>query len=285
MIYKILLSREASILPGFVSYMAPKSSKCRVIWTKIQKVILRQSYRNPTVLIRDKYRFDELRPLTNQLWFVNKQVEFLHTTADEVQIHWPTNPTKAQKVWILDGAIKLPDSIDQETGAIITHEIHHRDEWGTQIINQKTISVHPVFGTALIRTCKQISGEATAVLYGDNRFVFDLFSRAGTARDVDIRHLYTLIGLTGPIPGILELVSDKTLDASPLIKMLFEYGSYDAKTGIIEKDPSKPEFLNVNPMLRFFCRIGDRTTSLIRSIKIYGRFLATHYHRPAAVFP
>ncbi|TGO46693.1 hypothetical protein BOTNAR_0571g00040 [Botryotinia narcissicola] len=171
------------------------------------------------------------------------------------EIAWTTNPTREELKLIQSGVKKFTiDNFpkpDQQTKCAV----HHRDGFGPQIIKKTEFQLHP-FGrsVSIVRVCKQMEQECTEILYGENKYEFDVsdchrIHQLKTPRDVP------------GFPLFEELPSKATISIA--VEKLFDLECY------------QPAFIAKDPLIRFMAYIGRKNSSLLRDIKFDGGFTLT----------
>ncbi|KAF5875824.1 uncharacterized protein Bfra_002220 [Botrytis fragariae] len=171
------------------------------------------------------------------------------------EITWTTNPTREQLELIQSGVKEFTIDDSPEPGQQIKCAVHNRDGFGPQIINKTEFQIHP-FGrsVSIIRVCKQMEQECTAILYGENKYEFDL----------SYCHKKHLLKTPWDIPGFPlfeELPSKATINIA--VERLFDLECYH------------PAFIAKDPFVRFIAYIERKNVSLLRDIKFDGEFTPT----------
>ncbi|TGO36925.1 hypothetical protein BHYA_0111g00250 [Botrytis hyacinthi] len=171
------------------------------------------------------------------------------------EIAWTTNPTCEELKIIQTGVKEFTINDPPEPGQQIKCAVHHRDGFGPQIIKKTEFQIHP-FGRSvgIMRVCKQMEQECTVILYGENKYEFD------------ISDCYRMHQLKTPwnVPGfpLFEKLPSKTT-ISIAVENLFDLECY------------QPAFIAKDPLIRFMAYIGRKNSSLLRDIKFDGGFTLT----------
>ncbi|KAF7885231.1 hypothetical protein EAF00_011049 [Botryotinia globosa] len=192
------------------------------------------------------------------------------------EIAWTTNPTREELKLIQSGVKKF--TIDNRnsdcTLSIIsdTHQwpslynfpepgqqtkcaVHHRDGFGPQIIKKTEFQLYPFDRSVnIVRVCKQMEQECTEILYGENKYEFD----------VSDCHRMHQLKTPWDVPGFPlfeELPSKATISIA--VEKLFDLERY------------QPAFIAKDPLIRFMAYIGRKNSSLLRDLKFDGGFTLT----------
>ncbi|TGO52945.1 hypothetical protein BCON_0132g00120 [Botryotinia convoluta] len=171
------------------------------------------------------------------------------------EIAWTTNPTREQLKLIQGGVKDFTIDNFPEPGQQIKCAVHHRDGFGPQIINKTEFQIHP-FGrsVSIMQVCKQMEQECTAILYGENKYEFD----------VSYCHKMHQLKTPWDIPGFpLFEESPSKATISIAVEKLFDLECY------------QPAFIAKDPFVRFMAYIGRKNSSLLRDIKFDGGFMLT----------
>jgi len=86
-----------------------------------------------------------------------------------VDVSWTTRPTAEQEALLTKVKSNFPDEGDGIKCSVLRRNGHPK----IQIINTTSIHMSGLVGFALRRTCKQVSSETSAILYGDNEYPFE----------------------------------------------------------------------------------------------------------------
>lgn len=159
---------------------------------------------------------------------------------------------------IARGATKLRDIV-RLGNKIEQRSIRMRKDFGAQIIHKKAVILTCIEGISLLRSCKSILTLGSAVLYGENTFVFD--TRGG--RDSPGLHpAHHLRSNFLDIPGVADE------DGMPQTTAQ----TRTAIDNIFDRYRSHTEFIMTNPLTRFFLEIGRSDASDITNVVLYGHF-------------
>ncbi|KAF7940575.1 uncharacterized protein EAE98_000702 [Botrytis deweyae] len=171
------------------------------------------------------------------------------------EIAWTTNPTREELKLIQSGVKNFTIDDFAEPGRQIKCTVHHRDGFGPQIIKKTEFQIHP-FGrsVSITRVCKQMEQECTVILYGENKYEFN----------VSDCHRMHQLKTPWDVPGFPlfeELPSKATISIA--IDKLFDLECF------------QPAFIAEDPFVRFMAYIGRKNSSLLRDIKFDGGFTFT----------
>jgi hypothetical protein len=147
-----------------------------------------------------------------------------------------------------------------------------------EAVHQKKVAVPGFNSLEILRTCKQISGEAAQVLYGENYFVFDTRGNAADpSRSFGERERGEFEALRYRIPGLEDRWGNSPSQGQVkrAIERLFDKKSY------------LPKFAFEDPLMRFFYEIGRENAKRLTKVKIEGhlntRFRDETDRRPAGL--
>ncbi|KAF7922321.1 uncharacterized protein EAE97_011063 [Botrytis byssoidea] len=171
------------------------------------------------------------------------------------EIAWTTDPTREELKLIQGGVKKFTIGNFPEPGQQTKWAVHHRDGFGPQIIKKTEFQLHP-FGrsVSIVRVCKQMEQECTKILYGENKYEFDV---SDCHRMHQLKNPWDVSGF----PLFEELLSKATI--SNAVEKLFDLECY------------QPAFIAKDPLIRFMAYIGLKNSSLLRDIKFDGGFTLT----------
>lgn len=171
------------------------------------------------------------------------------------EIAWTTNPTREELKLIQSGVKKFTIDDVLEPGQQIKCAVHHRDGFGPQIIKKTEFQIHP-FGrsVSIVRVCKQMEQECTVILYGENKYEFDV---SDCHRIHQLKNPWNVPGF----PLFKELPSKATIGIA--VEKLFDLECY------------QPAFIAKDLLIRFMAYIGRKNSSLLRDIKFDGGFTLT----------
>ncbi|TGO25458.1 hypothetical protein BPAE_0079g00040 [Botrytis paeoniae] len=143
---------------------------------------------NETIEIRDDiWRLIILRPVT--IFPRVRKREYLFATGSQAEGHKhsrprrqfqrpisvTTNPTREQLKLIQSEVQEFTIDDFPEHGQQIKCAVHYRDGFGPQIINKADFQIHPFGGSvSIMRVCKKMEQECTVILYGENKYEFDV---------------------------------------------------------------------------------------------------------------
>ncbi|CAD6457618.1 9893aa67-6449-43eb-a47d-3da6a4df96a7 [Sclerotinia trifoliorum] len=235
----------------------------------VLKMILRMLFLRPAPLIPSNF---QSKNTANEKPTVHYGYQWANTRrhlyeegklpqVDHVQIltlAWTSNPTDAESKKIARGPTKLSDIV-RLGGKKEKRSIHVRKDFGPQIIHKKAAILTGIEGIPLLRSCKRISTLGSAVLYGENTFVFDTRGGRESPGLHPANHLrrnsLDIPGLSGE--GGMPQTTGQTRNA---IENMFD------------RYHSHAEFIITNPLTRFFLEIGRSNASNITNVVLHGHF-------------
>jgi hypothetical protein len=261
MIWRLLLRRRGTILPGNVHYCTISSRKAGDHYY----VNIEHYHR------KYKYQWNELHQKVKESrsdgrWWVGYEPEYhggsYGTGYQTMILTIPTEPTFGQAEAIARGENSLPFTFEKELGTQIGCDFVRRGkagESGVQVINRVQVHLPRLEGVGLLQVCKQTLEECSQILYGENRFAFITSS----GRPLNEQHAHKhdeLEHFPHWIPGI-----PKKNGASQSQRQIAK-----AIDRMFKQDTFRPKFVARDPMLAFFRRIGRNNTSLLTKIEIEG---------------
>lgn len=193
--------------------------------------------------VRFGYRLERFRQD-----YRNNYIPRSNGEALKVELSWTSDPTEQQLRQINDGIWHQRESRTAPESGEIACWANRRSETRVDILCKKQLSVYGLMGIPMLRTCKKLNEGGTAILYGENKFVFN---SAGSHQGNELEKSPNLI--TGyrdtadqvALAGAIELIFDKSKPHSSL-------------------------FVIRDPLLGFMRRIGRRDAYLIKNIKLEG---------------
>lgn len=251
-IYRLLFRRDAIISPCSVHQWDPMHMGVR---TSLFKDVM--DYR---------YEWDAV----HQLGFGHEPVNLKSNQEDhpaiDLTVSIVTEPTRAQASLIADGERSLPFTFVKEDYVQIGCNVIQRGDIGQQVfqvLNRMKLRVRPMYGISMLRVCKQISAECSTVLYGENMFSFGsrLSSREGhdtygiELGDFDDRVLDPFVELLGMVTGS-TVISHPETEIKANINAMF-LPTFSASGSSL-----------MNPMLRWFNKIGPSNASRLARVKL-----------------
>jgi hypothetical protein len=261
MIWRLLLRRRGTILPGYVQYLTLSDHKAGDHYY----VYNEHNYK------RYKYQWNELPQKAKHTWSNGRlwggyEPEYHGGSYGEgfqtVTVTIPTEPTFGQTELIAGGGKTLPFTFNNEFGTQIGCDVVHRGEAGdsgAQVINQIQVHLPRLESLALLQVCKQTLAECSQILYGENTFAFI----TGSARPHASQHAHQhdeFEHFPHWIPGAPKK------NGAPQSQRQ----TSNAIDRIFRPDTFRPKFVARDPMLDFFHRIGRDNTSLLTKIEIEG---------------
>ncbi|KUJ21374.1 uncharacterized protein LY89DRAFT_770728 [Mollisia scopiformis] len=279
MIWRCLLVRPATILPGWIRWTYLIERK---IGNKKPRLYQREgrSY---------KYQFNERRqvdrPLNdprNHSWFTPLPDYRLHNPL-HMAITVPTEPTPAQAEMIANGWRDLPFTYDHGEGTQVACQVvirgnpedpdnpEHPERQFPQVLNRVKLRVEPIHGVAMLRVCKQAFAECSRLLYRENTFAFDTDNNEGKFNAHEPKELTHDVAW---IPGVRQR------NGEPQTAEQFQA----AMTEMFTDGAWRPMFVARDPMLSFFSRIGRVNTAYLTKVRIEGRLKTAPGPRKKALY-
>ncbi|CAG8974880.1 hypothetical protein HYALB_00000495, partial [Hymenoscyphus albidus] len=163
--------------------------------------------------------------------------------------------------------VVLPDTTDKETGDRVQHYLHRRFDGSLEVVHRKYMTVLPISGTEILRTCKQLNLEGSKILYGENLFVFNNIRRGREEGIYCFDPENDLTELASYLPGIpREGAAISENQVSVAFQKLF---APQKQLGLNGKGE---EILHWDSLLNVFRKIGIRNASMLTRLKLEGHF-------------
>ncbi|CZR54620.1 uncharacterized protein PAC_04504 [Phialocephala subalpina] len=280
MIWRLLLRRRGTILPGYVHWWRISSRKAGGHY------YVSEEHPEKTY----KYQWNELHQKASSSrsygrWWGDYEPEFpggrYGYGYQTVTITIPTEPTFTQRELIAGGQKSLPYTFNNQFGIQVGCDVVHRGnngEAGPQVINRIEVDL-PRLELGILRANKQALEECSQILYGENTFAFI----TGSSRPFDGQHVHEYDELShfpDYIPGHPNSKNGRPQSqvkiSNNLDRMFYKIIGEDGKP----KGAFRPKLVARDPMLTFFWRIGRMNTSLLTKIQIEGCMKTLHKPDP-----
>ncbi|KAF8861896.1 hypothetical protein BDZ45DRAFT_739770 [Acephala macrosclerotiorum] len=260
-IWRLLLRRHGTILPGYVHWVQYTDRKAGDHYYVLES-------RNCKAY---QYQWNELPQQNKHDWsngrsWCSYEPSYMDNRTNTLTLTIPTEPTYNQTELIDRGHKSLPFTYNNDYGTQVGCDVVRRGndgEAGAQVINRVEVHLPGFEAIFMLRVCKQIYEECSQVLYSENTFAFI----TGSGRPLNSRHAHEpdeLSHYLRQIPGYLRQTRSQF---SKSLDMLFSRiidEHYRNVPGF------RPKFVARDPMLDFFNRIGRINTSLLTKIEIEG---------------
>jgi hypothetical protein len=177
---------------------------------------------------------------------------------------WTTTAIDAQLAMVevdTDGYHQLPDTYDEEVGAIIQHVVCYRGEYPTKIVHNVVIPTTGILGVGLLATCKQAYKECAPILYS-NKLVFDTRGKVPFTHERGVHEYNSLSEHPHLVPGLPHANGNPQTHGQTMyaIHQMFDHRSMHQP------------FMRRDPLATFLRTIGRVNAAYITDITIQGFF-------------
>ncbi|KAJ8070910.1 hypothetical protein OCU04_001269 [Sclerotinia nivalis] len=224
----------------------------------VLKIILRKLFLRPAPILPSKIRAKKTANRKSTIhygyqWADARQFQYeeenlpLVGYAQNISVAWISNPTDAEAKQIADGASRLSDIVRLGDTKEI-RSIHMRKDFGPQVIHRRAVILTGIEGIPLLRACNRMSTLGSAVLYGENIFVFDTRGDRGSLGLHPVQHLRN---------NVLDIPGLAGEDGWPQTTAQ----TRNAIANMFDRYHFHTEFIRTNPLTRFFLEIGRSNAS------------------------
>jgi hypothetical protein len=193
-----------------------------------------------------------------------------------LQLAWRSKLDLRQRALIDSGAVttkstlsnkmSLPPWHSEELNVEITPDILRRGNFPTELINRASVISTGLQGISLLTTCRQVHAEGAAIVYGENKWIFDTRGQWPFTHQYCVHNHneldYTPKNATHLIPGLPS--QDGTLMSQRQINKAIEQ--------LFKKDVYLPPFMFRDPLTKFFHQIGRFNAGFMKRVVIEGFF-------------